>query len=120
MTTPTDPTTAAPTPEPDKNATADEIAADIERTREHLGETVDALARKADVKAQAAARVDEAKVRAREQAQHVAAVGQRVATKAKESATDDEGHVKPAFPVGVASAAVLFVFAWLIWRRRRS
>ena len=43
----------------------DEIRQEIERTREELGETVEALAAKTDIKAQAKAKVDETKQRAR-------------------------------------------------------
>jgi len=39
----------------------DEIRADIEQTREEVGDTVEALAAKTDVKAQAKERVDEVK-----------------------------------------------------------
>lgn len=39
----------------------EQIRAEIERTQEEMGDTVEALARKTDVKAQAAARVDAAK-----------------------------------------------------------
>ena len=41
--------------------TPEEIRAQIERTQQELGDTVEALADKTDVKAQAAARVDAAK-----------------------------------------------------------
>jgi len=44
----------------------EEIRRDIEATREDLGETVEALAAKTDVKAQAKERVDSAKGQARE------------------------------------------------------
>jgi ElaB/YqjD/DUF883 family membrane-anchored ribosome-binding protein len=43
--------------------TPEEIEADIERTRRELGDTVAAVAEKADVKAQAKQKVDEAKAR---------------------------------------------------------
>jgi ElaB/YqjD/DUF883 family membrane-anchored ribosome-binding protein len=43
--------------------TPEQIEADIERTRRDLGDTVAAVAEKADVKAQAKSKVDEAKVR---------------------------------------------------------
>jgi len=44
----------------------EEIEADIERTRRDLGDTVAAVAEKADVKAQAKLKVDEAKARVKE------------------------------------------------------
>jgi ElaB/YqjD/DUF883 family membrane-anchored ribosome-binding protein len=43
--------------------TPEQIEADIERTRRDLGDTVAAVAEKADVKAQAKSKVDEAKAR---------------------------------------------------------
>jgi hypothetical protein len=43
----------------------DDIREDIERTREELGETVEALAARTDVKAQAQAKVADTKQRAR-------------------------------------------------------
>jgi hypothetical protein len=46
--------------------TPEEIEADIERTRRDLGDTVAAVAEKADVKAQAKLKVDEAKARVKE------------------------------------------------------
>ena len=42
----------------------DEIRSDIEQTREELGDTVEALAAKTDVKARAQARIEEAKQQA--------------------------------------------------------
>jgi LPXTG-motif cell wall-anchored protein len=50
------------------------IEGDIERTREQLGDTVEALAAKADVKAHAQARVAEVKQQARERATSPAAL----------------------------------------------
>jgi Protein of unknown function (DUF3618) len=46
--------------------TPEEIEADIERTRRDLGDTVAAVAEKADVKTQAKLKVDEAKARVKE------------------------------------------------------
>ena len=60
MSTPVTP----PNPEPPKDAGPEEIQYDIERTREELGETVEALASKLDFKAQARKRADSVKARA--------------------------------------------------------
>lgn len=46
--------------------TPEEIEAEIERTRQELGDTVAAVAEKADVKTQAKLKVDEAKARVKE------------------------------------------------------
>jgi hypothetical protein len=48
--------------------TPEQIEAEIERTRREMGDTVAAVAEKADVKAQAKAKVDETKARLRAKA----------------------------------------------------
>jgi hypothetical protein len=52
--------------------TPEQIEADIERTRREMGDTVAAVAEKADVKAQAKSKVEETKARIREKAQSAA------------------------------------------------
>lgn len=59
----TDPTMPAP---PAKDASAEEIEADIAATRERLAESVDALADKVNVKARAQEKVDYTKEQARD------------------------------------------------------
>ena len=49
-----------------EDRTPEAIEADIERTRRDMGDTVAAVAEKADVKAQAKLKVDEAKARVKE------------------------------------------------------
>jgi hypothetical protein len=75
--------------------TAQEREQEIERTREHLGETIDELAGKADVKARARARA--------------AGVSDRV----RQSQV-----LQRRWPLAVA-AGVLIAGALLIWRRRK-
>src|SRR6478752_1027296 len=98
MSTPSDirangqhPTTSTPTSSNDPDA----IRADIERTREDLAETVDALHAKLDVKSQAKAK-----------AAHV-----------KDSVTTDSGKPRPGLVAGVVGALALA--AGLVWWRRR-
>ena len=50
----------------------EQIEADIERTRREMGDTVAAVAEKADVKTRARLKVDEAKARLKERAQAAA------------------------------------------------
>jgi Protein of unknown function (DUF3618) len=76
--------------------TADELEQGIERTREHLGETIDELAGKADVKARARARAADVSDRVRQ-----SQVLQR------------------RWPVAVV-AGVLIAGSVIIWRRRRN
>lgn len=95
MTTPTEPGT------PGKDASADEIEADIEQTREALGETVEALAEKFDVKSQAQHKVQDLR--------------QRVT----DAVTDGHGKIRPAVPAGAAIAAAAIVVVLVLVRRRR-
>jgi hypothetical protein len=74
----------------------DAIRADIERTRENLAETVDALHAKLDVKGQAAAKIA-----------HV-----------KDQATTETGKPRPEIVAGAVVAALLVV--GLLWWRRAS
>ena len=78
----------------DQQRSPEEIRADIERTRAQLGDTAAAAAQKADVKAQAKAKVDEAKA---------SQVADQAATTAKEN------------PLPVAAGAA-FVGGFLLGR----
>ena len=107
---------AAGPDEAQETRSLEEIRADIEQTREEVGDTVEALAAKSDVKAQARERVDEVKGNVRAKVDEVKAKaqsstpesaqqgGQQVVTKVREN---------PA-PL-VLGAAVLLAF--LIGRR---
>ena len=75
--------------------TAQEVEQEIERTREHLGETIDELAGRADMKARARART--------------AAVSDRV----RQSQV-----LQRRWPVAVA-AGVLIAGSVIVWRRRK-
>lgn len=83
------------TPPEGQPMTKEELQADIEATRANLGETVDSLTQKLDVK-------------------------QRV----KDSATEtshravEQVKAKPAVPLGLV-AAVVVVVGLVVWRRRR-
>ena len=73
----------------------EEIREDIERTRENLADTVDALHAKLDVKSQAKARV----------------------ARARDQATTADGKPRPELVAGAVGAVLLV--AGLIWLRRR-
>ncbi len=85
------------TGEPGPEAGVDEIQADIEKTRDELGQTVSALAAKVDVKARAEEKVAETK--------------DRITTQARAA--------KPAVPYAAVVAVVVAVLGVLWWRRRR-
>ena len=80
-----------------------EIQQEIERTRTRLGETVDELAAKADVKARARAKAAEMKARATE-----------VSGRVRQSQA-----MQRRWPAAVAAGALVAGAAVLIWRRRR-
>ena len=84
------PTTTTPTTSSDPDA----IRADIERTREELAETVDALHAKLDVKTQAKERL----------------------ARVKDHTTTDTGRPRPELVAGVLGAVLLV--AGLVWWRR--
>lgn len=89
-------------PEPPKGASADEIEAHIEHTREELGDTVEALSHKFDVKAQAQEKVAQAKGKA-----------DIMADRVRESSPRPKALLAA---LGAAAAAVAGVIAW---RRKR-
>ena len=83
--------------------TAPEIQLEIERTRERLGETVDELAAKADVKARAQARAAEVRARATE-----------LSGRLRQSQA-----AQRRWPAAVAVGALVAGSAVLLWRRHR-
>ncbi|MGH3230877.1 MAG: DUF3618 domain-containing protein [Streptosporangiaceae bacterium] len=96
---------------------AEEIQREIEQTRERLGETVDELAAKADVKARARATAAEAKTRARKTAAEAG-------TRARKTTAEVSGRVRRSqvvqrrWPLAV-TAGVLVAGSVAIWRRRK-
>jgi hypothetical protein len=96
--------------------TAPEIQQEIDRTRERLGETVDELAAKADVKARTQAKAAEMKAKA-----------QGKATEMKAKATEVSGQVRRSPVVqrrwlfaAAAAASIVLVGSLLAWRRRKT
>jgi Protein of unknown function (DUF3618) len=88
--------------------TADELRQEIEQTRQGLGETVDELAAKADVKARARAKVADAKAQARDAAAEVSGRLRR------------SQAVQRGWPVGVAvGVLVAGAEAAAVWRWRK-
>jgi ElaB/YqjD/DUF883 family membrane-anchored ribosome-binding protein len=91
-------------PEPGPDAGIDDITVDIEETRKELGETVQALSAKLDVKERTKEKVDETK--------------QRVIDKAdtlRHAATD---HPKRTVPVAALLLIGVLTVGIVIWKRR--
>ena len=100
----------------------EEIRTEIEATREQLGETVEALAEKADVKGQAKAKVEETKQRFTRKAEgakeKISSASPEQAKGAASSAATTAQERPLPFAVGGAFAVGLVV-GLLIARRRR-
>ncbi len=110
---------------PAKDASAEEIEADIAATRERLAESVDALADKVNVKARAEEKVEYTKEQVRDVLGQAKAKGENALGQAKATGENALGQAKRA-PLAVQIAAVAVpVLALLLVivnkiRRRRS
>ena len=91
--------------------TDQDLEQEIERTREHLGNTIDELAGKADMKARARTRAAEVKARAQDGA---AGVSGRI----RQSKAVQSQVLQRRWPVAVA-VGVLIAGSVIIRRRRR-
>ncbi len=106
--------------------TAPEIQQEIERTRERLGETVDELAAKADVKARARVKAGEMKAQAQSKAVDVEARARVKAAEMKGKAAEMSGRVRRSqvvqrrWPLAAAAAGVVLVGSLVVWRRRKT
>jgi hypothetical protein len=87
--------------------TAEELHQEIEQTRQRLGETVDELAAKTDVKARARAKAAEAKVLTRAKVAEVSGRARR------------SQLVQRRWPAALA-AGVLIAGTVAIWRRKKT
>jgi ElaB/YqjD/DUF883 family membrane-anchored ribosome-binding protein len=96
--------------------TPEEIRADIEKTRAEVGDTVEALAEKTDVKAQAQHRVDEIKDNVRAKADEVKAKARETTPESAQQGGQQIVAKVRANPVPLA-AAVALLAAFLLGRR---
>ena len=108
---------------PADDRTADEIEADIAETRDRLAESVDALAAKVDVKAQAREKVDEAKAQAKEKVDEATARAKNKTGQAKEQVVVTSRSLVDRFkaasrPVQIAIGAAPLALLILIIVRR--
>jgi ElaB/YqjD/DUF883 family membrane-anchored ribosome-binding protein len=125
-----DPATAAGTPPPPPSDDPDAIRADIERTREELGDSVEALAAKADVKARAQDKLAEARERARRAAQDATKRAKERVRHAAQDATErakataqqagETVRQRPAPTAGVLAAVAAAVAAVVTTHRWRA
>jgi hypothetical protein len=113
----TDPDPGGPEPGPD--AGVEDIQADIEATRSELGQTVDALSAKLDVKHQAKQKVDDTKELIIDKARDVRSKGSEIGSQVVAAATGDQGSIRPAVPVAALALLAAVIVGVVIWRRRR-
>ena len=110
-------------PEPGPDAGIDDIQAD-KHTRKELGETIEALSAKADVKGRVRKKAADTKDSITEKVYETKEIALKKAHAAqfaaRDALTDDTGSVKPGVPIAalIAAAAVLVV-SLVVWRRRR-
>ena len=114
-------TTTSSDGRPAKDANAAEIEADILRTREELGRTIEDLAGKLDVKSQARDTVAAVRRRATKQTRLVQDRCRPYAVATTDAVTDDQGSPKPIVTAAGAAVATMAatVVAMVIWSRSR-
>jgi hypothetical protein len=88
--------------------TADDLRQEIEQTRQRLGETVDELASKADMKARARAKAAEMQAQARDR---VAGIPARLS---------HNQAVRRHWPIALTAAGLLMAGSAVIWRWRQA
>jgi uncharacterized protein YdbL (DUF1318 family) len=104
--------------EPERTRTPEEIRADIEQTRAEVGDTVEALAEKTDVKAQAQHRVDEIKHTVQAKADDVKAKARSTTPDSAQQGAQQIVEKVRANPLPLAAAGALLA-AFLLGRRSR-
>lgn len=99
----------------------EQIQATIEKTRAELGETVEALTTKLDVKSRTQARLTDLQNQAIGRLHTAQARASQLTRSAQRFATDEHGKPKPAALAAAAGAAAVLtaVFAAAEWRSRR-
>jgi hypothetical protein len=97
---------AEPRPEPGPDAGIDDIRTDIDQTRKELGETVEALTAKMDVKERTKEKAAETKERVLDRAHAV------------QHATIDDGRAKLTVPLAAVVVAGAVAVVWILLRRR--
>ena len=93
-------------PEPGPDAGIDELQTDIDQTRKELGETVEALTAKMDVKQRTKDKAAETKEAVLDKAHAV------------QHATIDDGRAKLTVPVAAVVVVGTAALVWFLWRRR--
>ena len=99
------------TPEP---ATGRELQEEIEQTRERLGQTVEELVAKADVKARAQAKAAEVKVKAQDKAADMKTRAVGMSGTVRQSQV-----VQRRWPLAAVVASAILIGSIVVWRRQQ-
>ena len=99
--------------------TAPEIQQEIERTRDHLGETVEELAARADVKARARARAAGMKDKAAQMKVRAQGKATEMSGQLRQGQLAQGETVRRRWPLAAAAAGAVLVGSVLVRRRRR-
>jgi Protein of unknown function (DUF3618) len=99
------------TPEP---STGRELQEEIEQTRERLGQTVEELVAKADVKARAQAKAAEVKVKAQDKAADMKTRAVGMSGTVRQSQV-----VRRRWPLAAVAASVILIGSIVVWRRQQ-
>jgi ElaB/YqjD/DUF883 family membrane-anchored ribosome-binding protein len=98
----------------------EQIQSDIEQTREELGDTIEALAQKADVKAQARQRIEETKAAAAEKKDEFVSKAREVSPEAAVNVASEVSQTAREKPLPVGVAFVAGFLLGRITKRRRA
>lgn len=98
---------ADPRPEPGPDAGIEDLQTDIEQTRKDLGQTVETLTAKMDVKQRTKDKAADTKEAVLDKAHAV------------QHATIDDGRAKVTIPVAAIVVVGTAALVWIVWRRRR-
>jgi ElaB/YqjD/DUF883 family membrane-anchored ribosome-binding protein len=115
-----------PTGEPDQPRDPEALRGDIERTRAELGDTVEALSHKADVKTQVAEKVEERKADLRGRQESIKARASEVRGRVSDATPDPAKRAasqvahtaeQRPFPAIGLAIAVGLLLGWILGRR---
>ena len=106
--------------EPKKNADREKIEADMAATREHLTDSVGTLAAKADLKGQAGANLDEAKMKAERAADEAKIKAAEARDLAAAKASRAKSRIDDLSPLAVAALTVVPVLLLVVYVARRA
>jgi succinyl-CoA synthetase beta subunit len=104
------------TPEP---STGRELQEEIEQTRERLGQTVEELVAKADVKARAQAKAAEVKVKAQDKAADVKSRAVGMSGNVRQSQLVQRQLVQGRWPLVAVVAGAILIGSSIVVRRRQ-